>query len=182
MNLSGLILVTGMPGSGKSTLSEILGRRGFKVTSMGDVIRYEAEIQGVEPTPENLGRIAKDIRSEGEAAVARRCVTLLKCQPTQMTVVEGIRSLAEVQEFRKGFKATLIAVHASPETRYTRMSKRGRSDDPTECAGFHVRDRRELGFGIGEAIAMSDQIISNNDTVQNLEKRLDTLLRRLTSP
>ncbi len=52
------------------------------------------------------------------------------------------------------------------------MSARGRSDDPTTMEKFEERDKRELGVGIGESIAIADETIVNSDiTLDELTER-----------
>jgi len=45
-----LILIAGMPGSGKSIVSSIARELGLPVYVMGDVVREEARRRGIEPT------------------------------------------------------------------------------------------------------------------------------------
>ena len=54
-----------------------------------------------------------------------------------------------------------MAVHASTDTRFNFLQKRGRSDDPQTKEHFEERDNRELGVGISNSIALSDYAISN---------------------
>jgi len=72
-----------------------------------------------------------------------------------------------------------VAIHSSTETRYQRLKSRGRSDDPPNRQVFRERDRRELGFGMGDAIALSDYIILNYNSLDTLERELDKLIRKL---
>ncbi len=173
-----LILITGMAGSGKTTLSGIIRESGLRVVTMGDVIRELARQQGLEPTPENIGRLAADIRKEGPDAVARRCIDMLKRGSDGLVVVDGIRSLAEVEAFKDVFDVILIAVWASPLSRFKRLTRRGRSDDPKTWEEFKERERRELGFGIGDAIASSDYLIKNDDGISSLKPAFDEIMER----
>ena len=175
-----LLLVTGMAGSGKTTFADLLREKEYTVFTMGDVIRQEVRMRNQPPTPENLGKMAENIRKTGgDAAVARKCIPLIIGEPNNKVAIDGIRSLDEVNTFQEAFNTFLIAIHASPETRYQRLKNRGRSDDPPNRQIFRERDRRELGFGMGNAIALSDYIILNDDGLDNLEKELDKLLWRL---
>ena len=175
-----LLLITGMAGSGKTTLANLLRDKGYSVFTMGDVIRQEVRMRNLSPTPENLGEMAEDIRrSGGDAAVAKKCVPLIIGEPNNKVALDGVRSLDEVYAFEEAFDIYLVAAHASPETRYKRLRNRGRSDDPTNRQVFRERDHRELGFGMGDAIAMSNYIITNENGVENLERSLDTLLGKL---
>jgi dephospho-CoA kinase len=172
-----LILLTGMAGSGKTTLSGIIRESGLRVITMGDVIRELAKQKGLEPTRENIGHLAEEIRKEGPEAVARRCVEMLKREPDSLIVVDGIRSLAEVDAFKEEFDVVLIALWASPLSRYKRLTRRGRSDDPKTWEEFKDREHRELGFGIGDAIASSDYMIKNDDGIDTLKPAFEEIMR-----
>ena len=174
-----LILLTGMAGSGKTTLSGIIRESGLRVVTMGDVIRDLAKQQGLDPTPENMGHLAEEIRKGGPDAVARSCVEMLKSGPDGLTVVDGIRSLAEVEAFKDNFDVVLIALWASPLSRFKRLTRRGRSDDPKTWEEFKEREHRELGFGIGEAIASSDYIIKNDDGISGLKPAFDEIMEQI---
>jgi len=171
-----LILLTGMAGSGKTTLSGIIRELDLRVITMGDVIRELAKQKGLEPTRENMGHLAEEIRKGGPDAVARRCVEMLKKGPEGLTVVDGIRSLAEVNTFKDEFDVVLIALWASPLSRYKRLTRRGRSDDPKTWEEFKDRERRELGFGIGDAIASSDYMIKNDDGIDTLKPAFEEIM------
>lgn len=172
-----LILLTGMAGSGKTTLSGIIRESRLRVITMGDVIRELAKQKGLEPTRENIGHLAEEIRKEGQEAVARRCVEMLKREPDCLIVVDGIRSLAEVDAFKEEFDVVLIALWASPLSRYKRLTRRGRSDDPKTWEEFKDREYRELGFGIGDAIASSDYMIKNDDGIDTLKPAFEEIMR-----
>lgn len=174
-------MITGMSGAGKTTLAGFFERMGFRVVTMGDVIRDLAVERGLGPTPENLGALAKEIRRVGgESAVAERCVERLRMMDGgEGFVVDGIRSFVEVEVFRASFDAILIAVHASQETRYRRLRERGRTDDPVDLETFKERDHRELGFGLGRAITLADRVIVNEGTIKEFEQAFERLIEQL---
>lgn len=172
--------VVGLPGSGKSTFAGVAGRLGFGVVVMGDVVRLEARRRGLEPTSENLGRLMLELRRlEGDAVVAKRCIPLIEGSGDRV-VVDGVRSLAEVDEFRRRYpRFKLVAVYASPETRFRRLFRRGRSDAPTDWAAFQERDMREIGVGVAAAMALADYMLVNEGGIEQFKEEAEKLLREL---
>jgi len=173
--------ITGMPGSGKNTIREIMQEFGFPIIVMGDEVRAEAKRRNLDPTPENLGRIMLQIRAEeGLGVLARRCIPKVKASGSSVVVIDGVRSPHEVREYRREFpNFKIIAIHASPMARFRRLLKRGRSDDPKDWETFVERDQRELSVGIGEVIATANYMVVNEGTKDQLKGELRQLLRQL---
>ena len=173
-----LIGVAGMPGAGKATVEEIVKSMGYPVVVMGDEIRDEAKRRGLKPTPENLGMVMLKLREEeGPNIVAERCIPKIEKAKGKIVVVDGIRSPYEVEEFKRRFpNFTLIAIHASPETRFQRLFKRRRSDDPRGWDTFAERDLRELSVGLGDVVAMADYMIVNEGTKNQLKRHVGEVL------
>ena len=157
-----LVLVTGMPGSGKSLVSGVARELGIPVYVMGDVVREEARRRGLEPTPENLNRVARELRERyGARVVAERTAEAIERDGPELAVVDGVRSLAEVEVFRRLGSVVVVAVHASPRTRFERLRRRGRPGDPRSWEEFVARDMTELGFSLGSVIALADYMLVN---------------------
>jgi len=176
-----VIGVAGMPGAGKATVREIVQEMGYPAVVMGDEIREEAKRRKLKPTPENLGILMLKLREEeGPAAVAKRCIPKMEKAKRKVIVVEGIRSLHEVEEFKRLFpNFTIIAVHASPETRFRRLFQRKRSDDPEGWEAFIERGLRELGVGLGAVIATADHMIVNEGTKAQLKRKTREVLGKV---
>jgi len=164
-----IVAITGMPGAGKSTAAQALVRLGWTRMVMGDVIRTETKRRGLEPDARNTGEVMKLLRKEkGESAVADLCLEKIANMKADRVVVDGIRSMAEVEAFRKKAAVLLVAVDASPERRFELLKERGRKDDPLTHEMFVERDKRELGVGIGRAIALADETVSNQHATPDL--------------
>ncbi len=166
-----LLLITGMPGAGKSIVAEFFKEEGFPVICMGDVIREEVKKRGLEYTPETGKKIMLELREKyGNNAVAIKCIEKIKQLKEEKIVVEGVRSLDEVEEFKKIAKIKIIGIHASPSIRFERLSTRKRGDDPNSYEIFKERDLRELKIGLGNVIALSDIMIINESTLEDLHQ------------
>lgn len=160
--------ISGMPGSGKSIISDIAAERGAIIVSMGDIIREEAKKRG-----ENSKETAKNLRKEfGEYIVSE--LTIKKIKKIQeegvenTIVVEGIRSLPEVEMFRENFDNFIIlSIFANPALRFERLKIRQREDDSDDYNVFKERDYTELKFGIGSVISLSDKLIINESDMES---------------
>lgn len=174
-----VIGVSGMPGSGKSLISNMARKRGFFIIRMGDMIRKEAEKRN-EPT----GKVAIDLRNEmGDFVVAELCVNKINEIDNKNLnfLIEGIRSPFEVELFRKKFKNfKLVSVHSSPKNRFNRIRKRQRNDDSNDYSKFKQRDQRELNFGIGTVIVLSDYMILNDGPIKKYKTQINIFLNNET--
>jgi dephospho-CoA kinase len=174
-----IVCLTGMPGAGKTTVASFLKERGFAIVTMGDAIREEAKRQELEPTDVNLGRLMLKLRQElGQGAVAHLVLRKLERDgKTGNVVIDGIRSIPEVEVLKKVGHVRLLAIHASQDTRLKHLQDRGRPDAPTNSDEFASRDKRELSVGISEAIALADEMLSNNDlTLEQLKERANSIV------
>lgn len=171
----------GMPGAGKSVVVDVAKQMGYDVVVMGDVVREEVRKRGLECTPENLGKIMIELRQQyGASVIAKKCMPKIIEAAKKKVIVDGIRSSAEIEEFKKHFaNFTLIAIIASPETRFKRVYQRKRSDDPKDWKIFQERDMRELSVGLGEAIAKADYTIENEDNLQTVKQHVEEVLRKV---
>jgi dephospho-CoA kinase len=181
MNTDKLVIgLTGMPGSGKSLVVKNAQELGYDVVSMGDVIREETAKKGLELNPVNVGKVMLELRAaNGNNVIAEKCVPKIEQKQKQKIVIDGIRSLVEADVFKNHFaKFVLVAVHAPPQMRFSRLSTRGRSDDPKTFEVFHERDMRELSVGLGNAIAYAEYLVINDDNIDMLKCRVkETLLK-----
>ena len=173
--------LAGMPGSGKSLVVTAARLEGYAVVVMGDVVREETEKRGLELNPQNIGKVMLELRRKGGASVvADKCIPKIERKRSGKVIVDGIRSLSEVEAFRKHFpRFSLIAVHASAEARFNRLYRRRRSDDPDGWEVFNERDMRELGVGLGNAIAMAEHVIVNEGNRDAAKARAKKVLWRI---
>ncbi|MDP1553664.1 MAG: AAA family ATPase [Methanobacteriaceae archaeon] len=176
-----VIGVSGMPGSGKGVVSSIAQQMGMRIIRMGDIVRDEAKIRGL-----NVGQTAVALRKEnGDYVVAQKCVEKIKKEDKQFKnnkttyMIEGIRSPYEVEIFQKNFpRFAVISVFSNPKTRFKRLKRRQRSDDSVEFMEFQNRDKREMGFGIGDVIATSDFMVINEGPLWRFKSQTKKILKQ----
>ncbi|MBN1245970.1 flagellar hook-basal body complex protein FliE [Candidatus Bathyarchaeota archaeon] len=173
--------LAGMPGSGKSLVVETARAEGYAVVVMGDVVREETKARGLELNPKNIGKVMLELRKNGGASViADKCIPKIERKRSRKVIVDGIRSLSEVDAFKTHFPHfSLIAVHASSEARFNRLYRRRRSDDPDGWDLFNERDMRELGVGVGNAIAMAEHLIVNENNREATKARARKVFWRI---
>jgi len=169
-----------MPGAGKSTIADGLKLKGYDIINMGNAVREEAKKRNLESTRENLGKLMLELREKnGPGAIAELIKSKIETSTANVILIDGVRSNDEIQVLRKFGTVKLLAIHASTDTRFDFLQKRGRSDDPQTKDHFEERDNRELGVGISNSIALSDYAISNIDLTK--EELIDSAFKIIQS-
>ncbi len=177
MGTARALCITGMPGCGKEEFLQVASKAGHNVIRMGDVVREEAARRGIAATDEGIGGMAHREREiHGSEVWAVRTLELVE---VDQVVIDGIRSLEEVTFFRKAFgdAIAVVAVHASPQTRFNRIRGRAREDDIESEREFQIRDQRELEWGLGQVIALADHVIVNEGGLEGFRKEAKRVLR-----
>ena len=156
--------LTGLPGAKKTLTAELISQYEIPVFSMSSVIYKEVTNRGLKPSPKNLFAVSLDLRNRyGKGIIAERITQDIKKINKPIVCVDGIRNLEEIKVLRKITQDFfLICIHASPKTRFERIS---RSDgSPIKSwADFSWLDKQNLELGIGDVIAKSDYMIINEE-------------------
>ena len=159
-----IVCLTGMPGSGKSTIVSALKAMDIETLNLGDGVRAEAKRRNLEPSGDNLGKLMLELREKnGPGAIAVLLTEQIKNSQSKVIIIDGVRSTAEIEVLKNVGIVKLLSIEASADTRYKFLSARGRSDDPTTRKKFEERDNREIDVGLGKSIAIADETISNSN-------------------
>jgi dephospho-CoA kinase len=123
-----------------------------------------------------------DLREkDGMGAVALRCVDDLKKEQSSLVVIEGCRSIAEIDVFDDYAEdLKIICVHTSPLVRFQRLKDRGRDDAPQEWSTFRERDLREISVGLGGVIALSDIMLVNEKSFEAFQDSIRNTVAEFT--
>lgn len=170
-----LIVVTGMPGSGKEEFLSVARSMNIPFVRMGDVVR---EYHSKSGTSMDVGEFATSERNTlGFNIWAKRCMERMS---GNVFLVDGCRSPEEIKSF-KGLTddVIVVAIHTSPKIRYERLLLRARSDAPSTVDEFNARDAREMGWGMSDVISLSDEMIVNNDTLKKFHRNAKKLLKAM---
>jgi dephospho-CoA kinase len=82
--------------------------------------------------------------------------------------------------FRRNFPGfTLISIESSFENRLARIAARARSDDFMTADALHNRDKRELGWGLVNALREADIHLKNEGTLTDFTDAVRRLLAQL---
>ena len=175
-----IVCLTGMPGSGKSTIVSALKSKGIETLNLGDGVRAEAKRRNLEPSGENLGKIMLQLREKnGPGAIANLLTDQIQKSKSNIIIIDGIRSIAEIEVLKNVGSVKLLSIEATAETRFKFLKARGRSDDPETKEKFAERDNREISVGIDKSISIADETISNNDlTLDELTELAHTVIKK----
>ena len=175
-----IVCLTGMPGSGKSTIVSALKSKGIEALNLGDGVRAEAKRRNLEPSGDNLGKLMLQLREKnGPGAIANLLTDQIQNSQSNIIIIDGIRSIAEIEVLKNVGSVKLLSIEATADTRFKFLKARGRSDDPETKEKFAERDNREISVGIDQSISIADETISNNDlTLDELTELAHTVIKK----
>ncbi len=169
--MNSVLIVTGMPGSGKDEFVKVAKLLGFKDVHMGDTVKAYASRSGIKMVDKEIGAFATRERLEkGMDIWAKR--TGENISNPEKTVVDGLRNIEELEYFKSHFAdAVVIAIYTNRDERLRRILKRNRIDDVKNEPELEQRDNRELGWGIGRTISLADHMIVNDGTLEEFKEK-----------
>lgn len=178
-----IIGISGAFGSGKSTAAEILQDVGYHKISLSSFLEEELLRLGETVTRKNLQDLGNTWREQfGRTVLIEKALALAEKNGWEKVVIEGFRNSEEITYLRQ-YEALLVSLVVNRKTRFERLKDLKRREELTEEL-FEELDNRDLGigekdFGLQTAIciAMADVFVENNDSSQQLEKRIKDLIK-----
>jgi dephospho-CoA kinase len=176
-----MLIITGMPGSGKDEFIKVAKSKGFIDAHMGNEVKKNALKHNISMDDASIGSYATEERRKyGMDIWAKR--TAESITEPDVTIVDGLRNEEELNYFKNNFhNVIVIAVFANETDRLERIIARNREDDSHDYSGMHQRDTRELSWGIGKVISLADYMIVNDSTLEEYHKNVDILLNHIIS-
>lgn len=178
-----IICIVGMPGSGKSIVSDELVNQGFEYLRFGQLTLDEIKKRRIELNEVNEKKIREEFRKKhGMGAFALLNIPKLdELLKKSDVAVDGLYSWSEYKILKEkyGDLMYVIAVYASPKLRYERLKNRAVEGDFNQrFRSFSeeeakTRDYAEIeNIEKGGPIAMADFTIVNTGTIEELKEKI----------
>lgn len=177
-----VVSIVGMAGAGKSEVARLFEESGYIRIRFGDVTDEEVKKRGLELNEQNERYIRELLRKEhGMSAYAKLNLAKIdEASKYSNVVVDGLYSWEEYTFLKNyyGGNFYVVAVWASPTTRYARLTTRlNRRLTPEEATS---RDRTEIeNTNKGGPIAMAGFTIINESSLENMEKETKRIISTL---
>lgn len=188
MNKKIVVAVVGLPGSGKTEAVKFFVKNGFTRIYFGDITFEEIQKRGLETNEKNERMIREELRAtHGMAAYAiLNLDKIKKAYETGPVVVESMYSWQEYLVLKKEFGDIfyVIAVYASPKTRYSRVIQRQETQQGVKRAftleEIMSRDKAQIeNLATAGPIAMADFTINNEGNQANLNQQIEKIYQSL---
>ncbi len=185
-----IICIVGMPGAGKTTVSDEFVKQGFAYLRFGQITLDRVKELGLEPIEANEKKIREDFRKDrGMAAFAvlniPKIDELLK---KSNVVVDGLYSWSEYKVLKEqyGDRMYVLAVYAPPKLRYERLKNRKVENDEKQRfrnlteEESKARDYAEIeNVEKGGPITMADFTIVNIGTIAELKEKVHAIINEV---
>jgi len=174
--------IVGMPGSGKTILSQKFVDKGWNSVYFGSVTLNELDKRKLEYNQQNEKSVREELRSKyGIDAYAKilmpQIESLSKAAPL---VLDGLYSWSEYKYLKSKLndQLTIIAVVTNSELRYSRLKNRIKR--PLDLEEAVSRDYAEIeNLEKGGPISIADYYIINNSNISELLKQFEIIMENL---
>ena len=184
-----IVFVVGLPGAGKSIVSDELAKKGFTFIRLGQITLDRAKELGLRGE-ESERKIREGLRKEhGMAAFALLNIPKFDELLKQSNVVgDGLYSWSEYKVLKEKYKDSMyiVAVYAPPEMRYSRLEGRAiENDEKQRFRSFTREEAKARDFAEienlekGGPIAMADFMIVNTGTIEELKQKVQEILLQI---
>lgn len=163
--------ITGPFGSGKTTAANFFQKKGFLKITLSSFLEESLMSQGKEVTRRNLQDLGDLWRKQnGSGILAKKALEFVSDQDLEKIVIDGIRNLGEIEEFRKTSNFTLLGIFADRKVRFGRVKKMPRREvltrelfDELDYRDLGITEDKNTGLQVAKCFAISDYFIDSND-------------------
>lgn len=169
-----LVAVVGMCGSGKSEITEMFIRDGYKKIYFGDVTLREVRKNGLEINEKNEKFTRERLRAElGKAAYAKILLPdITEALDETDVVLDGMYSWSEYKYLKENLETELVILAVVTNRGIRQARLKNRPIRPLNSESAEARDIAEIeNIEKGGPIAFADYYIMNNDSLENLKNQ-----------
>lgn len=188
--LNKIICVVGMPGGGKSLVSDELVKQGFAYLRFGQITLDKVKEMGLKPTESIERKIREDLRKKyGMGAFAKLNIPKIdELLKKSNVVIDGLYSWSEYKILKEKYGEVMyvVAVYAPPKLRYQRLKNRSiKNDVHLRFRSFSEKDAKARDYAEieniekGGPIAMADFTIVNTGTIKELKEKVKEILSQI---
>ncbi|MDH5401365.1 MAG: AAA family ATPase [Candidatus Heimdallarchaeota archaeon] len=203
-----IVVILGLPLSGKSTHARLVNddpKFDIPLIETGKFVYKEVEERGLVAIPENIVKVASECKAKSDAYFTEKAMefVLENHKNKSIIFISGVKARSEVKFLKDKMgdeNIILISFHASIQTRHDRLLNEDRKEESSKQDGkstedlamasdisrFNLRDNKELGYGLGELMALADFVINTEDkrwphhTFENTMTQFKIILTKLT--
>lgn len=179
-----IVAIVGMPGAGKTTVTDYLATRDYPRVHFGSVIMNALKSADLSPTIENETMMREELRNQtDEDKVVRQIITQIDGlidAGQRRIIIDGMGSWHAFRALKHEFPGQLIVVAliTPHHLRHRRLTKR--EQRPFTETQTSQRDYDEIeSLNKGGVIAMADHYITNQGGIDELHEQTDHLLQML---
>ena len=176
-----IIGITGLDGSGKSQVAELLKQSGFFKVTFSEILAEELKKKKRKVTKEGLITIGNELREKfGPKILAR--LALHRVKDGENYVFVSMRNPAEVELLQSRHDFLLVNVTAPDNIRLKRIMKKRLESDPRTIKELRKMDALENSSDpkkqqLHKVMKMAQVTINNDSTLDKLQKKVDQVLK-----
>lgn len=183
-----IVAIVGMSGSGKTESAEIFLKNGYQFLRFGQITMDIVKQKGLRPTEKNEKKIREGLRQElgMEVYAIKNIPKIDEMIKKGNVVIDGLYSWEEYKLLKNKYnnKLSILAIFASPKTRYIRLTKRKLEEHdkniknrPATIESARSRDFAEIeNIQKAGPIAMAEYNIINESTIDSLKEQVKSLI------
>lgn len=178
-----VIILVGLPLSGKTThAKDVTETMQIPLYETGTFVYKAVEESGLEATPENIVKIAGELKSKSDSYFTEKALeyAMEKEGDDAIIFMSGIKAQSEIDYLNNSVgkeNLFIISFHASSATRHARLLNEDRKKESNargskgvedlamsnDKSRFDMRDNKELGYGLGRLIALAHYVINTEN-------------------
>lgn len=197
-----IIVLSGLPLSGKTTYAKKLGPT-YKMPlyETGTEVLEEVTGRGLEFSPENIKKVTDECKKISDSYFTEKLIEKVDALADDIPGVflSGLRAVSEIEVLKKHYgdnNVFVISFHTSMKTRFNRLNNADRIAETTGAKAkedvllrnfdnFLARNKKELGYGVGDVMALADYMMSTENelwpyvTIQKNTEAFEIILKEI---